>query len=296
MVQQFLAVADLLSFRKAAERMHMAQPPLSQAIRRLESLLQARLFERSPRGVRLTPAGEVFKAEAVRLLNQASRAVERTQQAERGELGSVHVAFIGPAMIALLPNIILSFRQRHAGVELHLHEGSSVQVAHAIDTDTADIGFLMTPAVFETDVVVEEVVADELLAALPAGHRLRAQSQVRLEDLADDDFVMFSAQGVPGLHSRITALCRQAGFVPRTVQEAVQFPTVLGLVAAGLGVSIVPGAVRALATPGVVYKPVAADAELLRVSISAAYRRGRLGDAAQALLATARRHAYSTPA
>jgi DNA-binding transcriptional LysR family regulator len=293
MVQQFLAVAETLSFRKAAEQMHMAQPPLSQAIMRLESLLEARLFERSPRGVRLTPAGEVFKMEAVRLLNQASRAVERTQRAGRGELGSVHVGFIGPAMIALLPKVILSFRQRFAGVELILHEGSSVQVAGMINSDTVDIGFLVAPAELQAGVVTEGIVVDSLTAALPAGHRLRGAPHVRLEELADDAFVMFSAQGVPTLSSRIGALCTQAGFEPRIVQEAVQISTVLGLVAGGLGVSILPGSISALATGGVVCKPIIADADLLRVKISAAYRGDKLSDAAQAFLMTARLHADS---
>jgi DNA-binding transcriptional LysR family regulator len=293
MVQQFLAVAETLSFRKAAEQMHMAQPPLSQAIMRLETLLETRLFERSPRGVRLTPAGEVFKMEAVRLLNQANRALERTQRAGRGELGAVHVGFIGPAMFALLPKVILSFRQRFAGVELILHEGSSVQVAGMINSDTVDIGFLVAPAELESGVVTEEIVVDTLTAALPAGHRLRSAPHIRLEELADDAFVLFSAQGVPTLSSRIAALCRQAGFEPRIVQEAVQISTVLGLVAGGLGVSILPGSINALATTGVVCKPIIADAQLLRVKISAAYRSDKLSDAAQAFLMTARLHADS---
>jgi DNA-binding transcriptional LysR family regulator len=291
MVQQFLAVAETLSFRKAAEQMHMAQPPLSQAIMRLEALLEARLFERSPRGVRLTPAGVVFKMEAVRLLNQASRALERTQRAGRGELGTVHVGFIGPAMIELLPKVIRAFRERFAGVELTLHEGSSMQVAGMLKSDTIDIGFLVTPAELEADVATEVIVVDTLMAVLPAGHRLSGEASIRLEDLADDAFVLFSAQGVPTLSSRIAVLCRQAGFEPRIVQEAVQISTVLGLAAGGLGVSILPGSIGALATGAVVWKPIIADADLLRVKISAAYRRDRLSDAAQAFLMTARLHA-----
>ncbi|AOB29411.1 hypothetical protein AKI39_00145 [Bordetella sp. H567] len=291
MVQQFLAVAETLSFRKAAEQMHMAQPPLSQAIMRLEALVQARLFERSPRGVRLTPAGEVFKLEAVRLLNQASRALERTQRAGRGELGTVHVGFIGPAMIGLLPKVILAFRERFAGVELALHEGSSMQVAGMIHSDTVDIGFLVTPAELQPDVSTEVIVVDTLVAALPAGHRLSGEPRIRLEELADDAFVLFSAQGVPTLSSRIAVLCRQAGFEARIAQEAVQISTVLGLVAGGLGVSVLPGSIVALATGAVVCKPIVADAELLRVKICAAYRRDRLSDAAQAFLMTARLHA-----
>lgn len=288
MVQQFLAVAELLSFRKAAEQMHMAQPPLSQAIMRLEGLLQTQLFERSSRGVRLTPAGEVFKLEAVRLLNQAGRAMERTQQAGRGEVGSVHVAFIGPTMFALLPKVILAFQEGFAGVELHLHEGSSIEVARLLDSESVDIGFLLMPTAFESDVMVEEIVVDTLTVALPAGHRLRARRRIALEELADDTFVLFSAKGVPGLRSKIVGLCEQAGFAPRIVQEAVQITTVLGLVAGGLGVSLLPGSVRALAPAGVIYKPIVADPALLRVRICAAYRKGKLSAAAQAFLATAR--------
>lgn len=291
MVRQFLAVAETLSFRRAAEQMHMAQPPLSQAIMRLEALVQAKLFERSPRGVRLTPAGEVFKLEAVRLLNQAGRALERTQRAGRGELGTVHVGFIGPAMIALLPKVILAFRERFAGVELALHEGSSMQVAGMINSDIVDIGFLVTPADLQPDVSTEVIVVDNLVAVLPAGHRLSGESRIRLEDLADDAFVLFSAQGVPTLSSRIAALCRQAGFEPRIAQEAVQISTVLGLVAGGVGVSILPGSIVALATGATACKPIVADADLLRVRICAAYRAERLSDAAQAFLMTARLHA-----
>jgi len=291
MVQQFLAVAEHLSFRKAAEQMHMAQPPLSQAIMRLEGLLETRLFERSPRGVRLTPAGAVFRQEARRLVNQADRAVEHTRRAGRGELGSVDVAFIGPAMFAFLPRIIQAFQARHPGVDLRLHEGSSIQVAKLLETETADIGFLIPPAAVEADIVLEDIAQDTLTAVLPAGHRLRERAEVGLRELAGDTFVLFSSRGVPGLRSRLDDLCRRAGFEPRIVQEAVQFSTVLGLVAGGLGVSLLPGSVRALAPAGVVYKPIAADPALLRVAISAAYRRDRLGEAAQAFLATAREYA-----
>jgi DNA-binding transcriptional LysR family regulator len=288
MVRQFLAVAESLSFRKAAEQMHMAQPPLSQAIMRLEALLRTQLFERSSRGVRLTPAGDVFRQEAVRLLNQADRAMERVAQAGRGELGRVDVAFIGPTMFALLPRVIHAFQQRHPGVELGLHEGSSIEVARLLDTDSVDIGFLLMPTPFESSVAVEEIVADTLTAALPAGHRLSGRRRIKLAELAGDTFVLFSARGVPGLRAKIVGLCEQAGFAPRVVQEAVQISTVLGLVAGGLGVSLLPGAVQALAPAGVIYKPIDAEPALLRVTICAAYRKGRLSGAAQAFLATAR--------
>jgi DNA-binding transcriptional LysR family regulator len=295
LVQQFLAVAELLSFRKAAQRMHMAQPPLSQAIMRLENLLGTQLFDRTPPGVRLTHAGEVFKLEAARLLNQAAGAVDRTQRAGRGELGSLHIGFIGPAMFALLPKVIRAFRERHAGVTLHLHEGSSIEVAALLAADSVDIGFLMPPGPFAADVVVEDIVLDTLVAVLPAGHRLAARRRLKLEALADDDFVLFSARGVPGLRAKIVGLCAQAGFEPRTVQEAVQISTVLGLVAGGLGVSIVPASVRAMAPHGVLYKTLAGEAQALRVSIGAAYRAGRLSGAAQAFLATARELASGVP-
>lgn len=289
MVQRFLVVAEMLSFRKAAEQMHMAQPPLSQAIMRLEALLEARLFERSPRGVRLTHAGEMFKVEAERLLNQANRAVERTRRAGRGELGTVHLGFIAPAMIALLPKVILAFRQRHPRVELALHEGSSKQVAGMINSDIVDIGFLVAPAELEPDVVTEVAMVDTLIVVLPAGHQLSSMASIRLEDLADESFVMLCAQGVPTLSTRIAGLCRQAGFEPRIVQEAVQISTVLGLVAGGLGVSILPGSIAGLAgQDALVFRPIVGDTEALRVKICAAYRTDHLSEAAQAFLATAR--------
>jgi DNA-binding transcriptional LysR family regulator len=292
LVQQFLAVADLLSFRKAAERMHMAQPPLSQAIMRLEGLIGTQLFDRTPPGVRLTHAGEVFKVEAVRLLNQATSAVDRTQRAGRGESGSLHIGFIGPAMFAFLPKVIREFRKLHPGVALHLHEGSSIEVAALLNADSLDLGFLLPPGPFADDVVVTEIVTDYLIAVLPTGHRLSAQHDVKLEDLAGDDFVLFSAKGVPALRAKIIALCLQAGFEPNIVQEAVQTPTVLGLVAGGLGVSLVPSSVRALASQGVLYKSISGDADALRVSIGVAYREGLLSRAAHAFLTTATQIAH----
>jgi DNA-binding transcriptional LysR family regulator len=293
LVQQFLAVAQFLSFRKAAEHMHMAQPPLSQAIMRLEGILRTRLFERSPRGVSLTPAGEVFKVEAERLLQQADRAVERTQEAGRGQSGNVHVAFIAPAMFSFLPKVILAFREKFPSIDLHLHESSSVQVARLLDAHSVDIGFLIGPATFESDIVLENIVADELIAVLPAGHRLRAEAQIGLEELAKDDFVLFSEKGVPALRSKIVDLCRRAGFEPCIVQEAVHIPTVLGLVAGGLGVSLMPGSVRALAPASVVCKTIRAEPGSLRIHISAAYRKEKLSDPAHTFMETARMHAMT---
>lgn len=288
MVQQFLTVANTLSFRKAAEQMHMAQPPLSQAIKRLEGLLEARLFERSARGVRLTPAGEVFRDEARRLLSQAERAMDRTRRAARGELGSVHVGFIGPAMFALLPKVIRTFREQFPEVELTLHEGSSMQVTAMLLGGTVDVGFLVPPAELDDGIAVDTLVTDVLTVVLPAGHRLGSQAAVRLEALAGEPFVMFSAQGVPTLSSRIAALCRQAGFEPRIAQEAVQISTVMGLVAGGVGISLLPGAVATLIPAGVICRPILADPRLLEVRLCAAYRPEGLSEAARRFLDIAR--------
>lgn len=288
MVHQFLTVADTLSFRKAAEQMHMAQPPLSQAIRRLEALLEAQLFERSARGVRLTPAGAVFQEEAQRLLSQADRAMDRTLRAARGELGSVNVGFIGPAMFALLPKVIRTFREQFPGVELTLHEGSSKQVAAMLLAGTVDAGFLVPPTELDADIAVETLVTDILTAVLPAGHRLASEAAIRLESLADESFVMFSAEGVPTLSSRISALCRQAGFEPRIAQEAVQISTLMGLVAGGVGISLLPGAVATLIPASIICRPILADARLLEVRMCAAYRPDGLSEAARRLLDIAR--------
>jgi DNA-binding transcriptional LysR family regulator len=272
MVQQFLAVAETRSFRKAAERMHMAQPPLSQAIIRLEGLLGATLFLRTSLGVRMTPAGEVFQTEARRLIHQAEAAVERTRNAASGETGTVRLGFIAPALFGLLRQMLPAFRQRYPGIQLTLTEGTSPEVTRMVEDEAVDIGLLITNAEPAPGIVVEDLMYDPLVAVLPARHPLADAGDLALIELADEPFVLLSPQGVPTVGSKVVELCLQAGFVPQVAQEATQIATLIGLVAGGLGVSIVPWAMRSLAPSEVVFLPLRDQGPDGRVTISAAFR------------------------
>ena len=293
MVQQFLAVAELRSFRKAAEHMHMAKPPLSQAIIRLEALLETKLFLRTPQGVLMTRAGEMFEIEARRLMHQASTAVQRTQSAAAGESGTVRLAFISPAVFALLGRLLTRFRQQFPGVTLQFTEGSSLEVAKLVNRDAVDMGFLVTPAALERDVATEIVFRDSLVAVLPASHSCADRASISPIELAGDAFVLLSAAGVPTLNARAVHLCRAAGFEPRITQEAVQIATVLGLVAAGLGVSLLPQSVRSLATKGVVFVELQEVGALAQVELSVAFRPENLSSASHTLLAAVQAAAAS---
>lgn len=296
MVQQFLAVAELRSFRKAAERMHMAQPPLSQAIIRLEALLDTKLFLRTPQGVLMTPAGEMFEIEARRLMHQAATAVQRTRSTAAGESGTVRLAFISPAVFALLGRLLTSFRQQFPAVTLQFTEGSSLEVARLINRDAVDMGFLVTPAALERDVATEVIFRDSLVAVLPVAHALASRPSIALEELADDAFVLLSATGVPTLSGQAIHLCRAAGFEPRVTQEAVQIATVVGLVAAGLGVSLLPQSVSSLATKGVVFVEIEEAGALAQVALSVAFRRENLSSATHTLLEAVQEAAASSDA
>jgi DNA-binding transcriptional LysR family regulator len=255
--RQFVAVAEELSFRRAAERLHMAQPPLTAAIRRIEEELGQVLIERSNRVERLTPAGEVFLIEARRVLAQSQRAVEMARRAGQGLTGSLRVTFVASAARDLLPSILRAFRARHADVALELHEATTAQQVTALREDRADIGIVVVPLPEAAQLTVARLRREELLVALPRRHRLASRQVLRLADLASESWILFPAGFGPGLHARIVDACRVAGFSPRVTQEAVQMETIVSLVAAGMGVSLVPPAMA---------KPRRSDVRFVRVT------------------------------
>jgi DNA-binding transcriptional LysR family regulator len=255
--RQFVAVAEELSFRRAAERLHMAQPPLTAAIRRIEEELGQVLIERSNRVERLTPAGEVFLIEARRVLAQSQRAVEMARRAGQGLTGSLRVTFVASAARDLLPSILRAFRARHADVALELHEATTAQQVTALREDRADIGIVVVPLPEAAQLTVARLRREELLVALPRRHRLASRQVLRIADLASESWILFPAGFGPGLHARIVDACRVAGFSPRVTQEAVQMETIVSLVAAGMGVSLVPPAMA---------KPRRSDVRFVRVT------------------------------
>ena len=255
-LRYFVAVAEELHFGRAAARLGIAQPPLSQQIQQLERALGALLFERTRRQVRLTEAGALLLEHARRILGDVARAGGAVQRAARGELGTLTVAFAASVMFLELPGVIRAFRARYPDVTLSLREMPTAWQLAALDSGEIDLGFLReTPAT--PRLTIEPVMREPLRLAIPRAHPLAARQRVPLALLAEEPFVLFPAELAPGLHAQVLALCRAAGFEPRVVQESRELYTTVSLVEAGLGVTIVPASLEKMGWTGVVYRPLA---------------------------------------
>jgi DNA-binding transcriptional LysR family regulator len=254
-LRYFLAVADTLHFGRAAIALNMAQPPLSAQIKQLETDLGVLLFERTKRRVQLTAAGEVLQKEARQVLAQLELARQKTQQAGRGELGQLSIAFVSSAMYSVLPPWLRQFRQRYPQVELTLQEATGVEQVEGLLSGRLDMGFVRPPIHHHPSLDSQSVWQEPLLLALPEGHALSAQAKVSIHDLADEHFILILRPLAMEMHDNIIGFCAQAGFSPQVVQTAAQLQTVLGLVAAQIGVAILPAAAQKLRREGVCYRP-----------------------------------------
>lgn len=248
-LRYFNALADTLNFHRAAERLHISQPPLTVAIRKLEDELGVALFERDPRGVRLTTAGLAAVAPAREALAAAEKVREAVRQGAAGLRGRLSVGFIGSAIGELLPRIVSPFRQAYPEVELALEEMNSVEIVRAIAARRLDIGLVRLPVMDSAPVAIDVIETDELVAVLPDSDVLARRKTLDLGALADRSFIIYSPVSV--LHATIRLACHRAGFTPRVAQEAVQVQTILSLVEAGLGVALIPGRSARFAGEGV---------------------------------------------
>nr|WP_315592106.1 LysR family transcriptional regulator [uncultured Cupriavidus sp.] len=240
-LQQFVVLAETGNFHRAAERLHMAQPPLSISIRKLEESLGTPLFIRTTRGVRLTQAGEAALADARRALFHVGQARAAAQSAAHGERGALRIGFVGSATYALLPRLIPAFRSAHPGIELILHESTSAAILDRIERGQLDAGLVRFPILNSGPFQLLPLESDSFVAAVPAESRFAARDTIALKALANEPFIMHPAADVPNLRAVAMLLCQQAGFVPRITQEAVQVQTIVSLVESGLGVALVPG-------------------------------------------------------
>lgn len=263
-----VAVADHLHFGRAATALGVAQPPLSQQVKALEEELGVTLFERTTRTVHLTPAGEAFVADARAALSMVDTAARRARQAGRGEAGELAVGMVGSAVRQPLPTIIRAFRARYPAVTLSFHVLPTVTQVERLRASTLDIGLLRPPLPGPPDEFeLVSISREPLVAVLPSDHRLAGRRRITVGSLANEPFVMFPRALGPGLYDEITALCRRGGFTPRVTQEAVQLPTIVGLVAAGCGVSILPGSGEQ-SRPEVVYVPVTPLVRLVDLAVA----------------------------
>lgn len=261
-LRYFVAVAEELHFSRAAERLHIGQPPLSQAIQALEADIGAQLFERSKRWVRLTEAGKLFLADARRILALSEQAADTARRAERGEAGELRMGFTFSIPFSpLFAAVINRYRQQFPAVSLTLHEMATQPQLDAISQRTMDIGFIRPPAGGEASIAtgtfkVTRLLKDRLVLVIPRGHTLATRRKVAIKELAQEDFVLYPQSAGTGIVPQIVGLCRDAGFTPRVVQEAGESSTIIGLVAAGCGISILPASFERIQLEGVCYVPI----------------------------------------
>lgn len=255
-LRYFIAVAEELHFGHAAERLGISQPPLSQQIQALEEEIGARLFERTNRRVELTDAGRLFLDESRQVLAQVDKAVLLARRAHLGELGELKIGFTSSApFTSTIPSSIHAFRKAYPDVHLDLQEMSSRQVLKALLEESLQVG-VIRPLALPDAVHWVELFREPLVAVLRADHPLAAGSEdgLAIAALAEEPFVFFPRSYGTGLYDQVIALTRQAGFSPRIAQEASEAMTIIGLVSAGLGVSILPASFRRTRVDGVVYR------------------------------------------
>jgi DNA-binding transcriptional LysR family regulator len=254
-LRYFLAVAETLHFSKAARLLGMAQPPLSQQIKRLEQLVGHSLFDRTTRGVKLTLAGQLLAERARSTIEKVQDDLAQVRRLGRGEEGTLTVGFSGSVMFTDLPAAIESYRRRYPKVELRLRElATSAQIA-ALLTGTLDLAFLRDADPSE-GIQFSTLIEERYVAVLPEAHRLARKRSLRVRDLQKEPFILFARRMGPLAFDRTIACCERNGFRPNIVQDAPQWPTLVRLVSAGLGVSLAPACVASVAIPGAVYREV----------------------------------------
>ena len=251
-------LAEELHFGRAAQRLGIAQPALTQQIQTLERDLGAKLFQRTKRSVHLTVAGRLTLEQAIRTLEQAERTAIVARKAGRGEQGSVEIGYVGSAAFSgILSEITFDYRKTSPDIELHLHELDISQQVDDVYNGRIDIGFIRPPVRQWPDGVTSLILSREpIIIALPKGHPLSRRRAVPISALAHESFITtFFEEGV-GFHAQVAAMCRAAGLTPRITQRGRQFAAITSLVGAGLGVAFVPDTLRNLRVPNVIYKPL----------------------------------------
>jgi len=259
-LRAFVVTAEEGHVTRAAEQLGMRQPPLTRLLQGLEAQLGCRLLRRLPRGVAPTEPGLVLLEEARAVLARAAALEDAVRRAARGEAGRLAVGFTSSAALhPFVPAALRRFREAFPGVQVELDEAGTAELVEAVLLGRLDAAFVRSPAGAVAGLRVEPVLEEPMLAALPEGHRLAAGEgpPLPLAALAGEPFVLYRRRSGPGLYDAILAACRGAGFAPAIVQEAPRLPATLSLVAAGLGVSLVPASMRNLAAAGIAFRALA---------------------------------------
>lgn len=259
-LRYFLMVAEELHFTRAAARLNMQQPPLSQQIRALERELGFDLFKRHPKGVDLTAGGQIFLQEARDILTRVEDGARRAARAAQGFEGVLSIGFTSSAAAhPLIPGIIRAYRAAYPNVSLLLSEGNAMELTEDVSQGKIDVGILRAPVSQSQSLGLHRLLNEEMLLVLPVGHPLLAGAPggesptVSLKDLADEHFILVRRQGAPGMYARLLQACENAGFTPKVAFEIERMLTNISLVASGAGISVVPASMRGFHSESVVY-------------------------------------------
>ncbi len=267
-LRYFVAAAEELNFRRAAARLKIAQPALSQQIRKLEDEIGVRLLERNRRHVSLTEAGTVFLERARASLKAAEDATRVAREADRGEIGRLAIGFVTSALYGVFPDIVRVFRDRYPAVHLELHEMPVSRHGDMLRTNNLDVSILRPP-IDSHDLVVRTILKENWLVAMRGSHPAARSSEIALKTLAGERFILFPRVLAPNIYDSILGACQKAGFSPNIVIEA-QMHTIVSLVAAGMGVALVPESMQNLRRRGLVYRRLKEPAP--KVALALAWR------------------------
>jgi DNA-binding transcriptional LysR family regulator len=295
-LRYFIAVAEEKHVTRAAERLGMQQPPLSQQIRALERELDVQLFRRKPRGVELTDAGSALLADARAILSHIDHAFATTKRTARGEQGQISVGFTSSAPFhPFVPRIIRTYRDSFPLVSLTLEESGTMELIDHLRNERIDAAFIRTMIPDQEGLVVDPLLQEAMVLALPHAHILArhgANKALPLRALADETFIVYRRHNGPGLYDAILSACNAVGFSPRIGQEAPRIVSTLNLVAAGLGISLVPESLQRMRMDGVVFRRLAGAAQP-KAPLYLASRRGETSAAVRKFLALVKRPTHN---
>jgi len=268
-LRYFTAVVDCKGYREASRRLHIAQPSISQAVSDLEDELGLKLFSRTGRNARLRPEGEIFYADAVRILQQAETAIVTAKRAAQGKVGRLSIGFIGSATLSFLPDLIRRYKLEHPDVKLALHDLYPVELDQACERGEIDIAITRTLSLERSkNRQTRVLLRDPLVAVFPQSRKLKLKNKkIRLADLANERFVLFHRKGAPAVFDTIVGACRSQGFSPRVENEPNSMQTILSLVEAEEGVAIVPASTSILRSNGVRFVRLVPDLYLDLIAV-----------------------------
>ncbi len=266
-LRYFIAVAEELHFGRAAERLHVSQPPITRQIQALEDQLGAQLFNRTPRGVELTQAGALFLDEARNIAALLDQAADRVHRASEGGLGRIDIAIFGTAILSFIPRIILEFKRRYPDVKVVMHALDKLAQIEGLQNRSIDLGFnrMLTPV---PGLAIEELASEPLYIVVPDPGPFADRESVALSELAREPMMLFPASRAQGFVEKVTGLCHEAGFAPNVAQVVGDGFTAMALVAAGFGVSVVPQSITSVIMEGVKCLPISDVSDSARVDIS----------------------------